>query len=386
MIKVAYILTPIEFGGAERVSLNFLKNINQNEFKVCPIVLVRPWESSNVFIEEIEKENYQYLSIPVAIKTLNEGRDYFRVIRCFKMLFSILRRERYDIVHTNGYFADIIAIPACKLLGIPHIATCHGFITNDKKLNIYNMFDRFILRFSNKIIAVSDGIKNELTKNGIKESHVVVIQNAVEGNYNKELFSQNRQNKRQQLNIREREFVLGYIGRLSEEKGIKYLIEASSLLNESDITVKVLIIGEGPQKRQLEDLVKEEGIKHNVVFAGFQADIESWLPAMDVFVLPSLTEGTPMSLLEAMAFGIPVVASAVGGIPQVIVSGKNGILVSSGKSQEIADAVNTLYEDETLRKTLGEEAKRTIELKFNVDEWVKKVEAEYLKAIHKAGK
>jgi glycosyltransferase involved in cell wall biosynthesis len=107
---------------------------------------------------------------------------------------------------------------------------------------------------------------------------------------------------------------------------------------------------------------------------------------MDVFVLPSLTEGTPMSLLEAMAFGIPVVASAVGGIPQVIVSGKNGILVSSGKSQEIADAVNTLYEDETLRKTLGEEAKRTIELKFNVDEWVKKVEAEYLKAIHKAGK
>jgi glycosyltransferase involved in cell wall biosynthesis len=382
MIRVAYILTPIEFGGAEKVSLNFLRNINQNEFKVCLIVLVRPWESRNVFIEKMEKENYEYLSIPVARRTSSEGKDYFRVIRCFKMLVSILRRERYDVVHTNGYFADIIAIPACKLLGILHIATCHGFIANDKKLNIYNMLDRFILRFSNKIIAVSDGIKNELIKNGIKESRVIVIQNAAQGNYDKELFTQNRQNKRQQLNIREKEFVLGYIGRLSEEKGIKYLIEASSILNELGVPIRTLIIGEGPQREELKEWVRHLNISSRIIFAGFQRDIDSWLPTIDIFVLPSLTEGTPMSLLEAMAHGIPVVATAVGGVPQVVDSGKNGILVSPGKPEQIKDAIFLLYKNEVLRNDISQAAKETIKLKYNVKDWVSKIEAEYLKILN----
>ena len=381
MVKIAYILTSVEFGGAEKVSFNVLKNINKKEFRVRPIVLLRPWERHNVFIEEIEKENYQYLSVPVARKDLREGRDCFRIIHCFKILFSILQRERYDVVHTNGYFSDIIAIPACKLLGIPHIATCHGFIANNRKLYLYNMLDRLFLRFSNKIISVSDGIKHDLIKSGIKESRVIVIENAVEGKYNKKLLLQNRQNKRHQLNIKEKEFVLGYIGRLSEEKGIKYLIEASSLLDKSDLPVKVLIIGDGPQKKELMDFVNEKGIKDKVVFAGFQADIESWLPALDIFVLPSFTEGTPMSLLEAMALGIPVVASAVGGIPRVIDPEKNGMLVSPGKSVEIKDTVYLLYENEVLRNNISQAAKETIKLKYNVHDWINKIEAEYLKIL-----
>ncbi len=386
MIRVAYILTPIEFGGAERVSLNFLRNVNKNGFKVCPIVLFRPWENRNAFIEKIEKDNFEYLLIPVAIRTLNEGRDYFRVIRCFKILYSILRKDSYDIVHTNGYFADIIAIPACKLLGIPHIATCHGFITNDRKLDIYNRLDRFVLRFSNKIIAVSEGIKKELIKNGIKESRITVLQNAASGNYNNELFAKNRRDKRKLLNIENEEFVLGYIGRLSKEKGIAYLIEASSMLRELNVPIRVLIIGEGPQKKELEGLIIRKGIENEVTFAGFQRDVENWIPALDAFVLPSLTEGTPLSLLEAMACGVPVVASAVGGIPQVIDPGKNGILVSPCKPEEIANAVNTLYNSETLRRKLGEEGKTTIRLKYSVNEWVKKVETEYLRMVPEVSK
>ena len=386
MKKIAYILTPVEFGGAEKVSINFLKNVNKKDFRVYPIILVRPWENRNEFIEKIEKDHWEYVSIPVAKKALGEGKDYFRVLRCFRILFSMLRKGRYDLIHTNGYFADIIAIPACSLLGIPQIATCHGFINNDRKLRFYNGLDRFALRFSKRIIAVSDRIKEELVKHGIKESRIIVIKNAVDGNYHMELFNENRQKKRKRLNIEDDEFVLGYLGRLSKEKGIIYLIHASSMLNEMGVPIKTLIIGEGPHKKELEELVKRRGIENRFIFAGFQNDVENWMPAIDVFILPSLTEGTPMALLEAMACGIPVVASAVGGIPQVIVSDKNGILVTPGKPEEIANAVNTLYGNQTLRRTIAEEAKTTIRLKYDVSDWIKRIETEYLNMILKAEK
>jgi glycosyltransferase involved in cell wall biosynthesis len=272
------------------------------------------------------------------------------------------------------------------MTGLPIISTCHGFIANDRNLKLYNMLDRIVLRSFDNIISVSEEIKNGLIKSGINGSHVRVIKNAVEVNSNNGLSMRNRRDKRQLLNVQGSETVVAYIGRLSQEKGVRYLVQAIVLLSDSYVPVKLLIFGEGPEKKALKDLVKEKSVGGKVIFVGFQGDIENWLPAVDVFVLPSLTEGTPMALLEAMASGIPVVASAVGGVPQVIVSGKNGILVAPGKPEEIADALNTLSKNEGLRKRLAEEAKRTIRLKYNVDEWVKKVEAEYLRTIHKAGK
>jgi glycosyltransferase involved in cell wall biosynthesis len=153
------------------------------------------------------------------------------------------------------------------------------------------------------------------------------------------------------------------------------------MLNQAGIPVKVLMIGEGPERKELEVLAAEEKAEQKIIFTGFQNEIESWLPAMDFFVLPSLTEGTPMALLEAMACGIPVVASAVGGVPQVIDSGKNGMLVTPGKPEEIKDAISLLYKNEALRNDISREAKETIRLRYNVEDWIGKLEAEYLKIL-----
>ena len=104
-IGIAYILTPIDFGGAEKVSLNFLKNFNTDKFRIVPILLIRPWEDKVFFIRELEKHRINYLTIPVAIKPSKEGRDYFRIIRCYQRLFLILKQGNFDLVHTNAYRA-----------------------------------------------------------------------------------------------------------------------------------------------------------------------------------------------------------------------------------------------------------------------------------------
>ena len=117
----------------------------------------------------------------------------------------------------------------------------------------------------------------------------------------------------------------------------------------------------------------------SIIFTGFQKDTENWMPVLDVFVLPSLTEGTPMALLEAMACGIPVIASAVGGVPKLIESGKNGILIQPAKPQEIKNALIMLYKNNSLLKSLSNEAQKTIISKYDINDWVGKIENEYLK-------
>lgn len=386
MVKVAYVFTPIEFGGAEKVNLLFLQNVDRNQYEICPIVLTRPWEGENLFIEHLRRANYPIHQIAVAQRPRNEGKDYFRILKCIRRLFNILSEGSFHLIHTHGYFADIIGVPVAKVLKVPHMSTCHGFISNNWNLRVYNWLDKVSLHFCEKIIAVSEDIKSDLVRNGIKKSRIVVIKNAVEDTYQENFCKNIRLEKRQELSIEENEFVIGYVGRLSGEKGVKYLIETGCLLKVSGDPFKILIVGDGPERNELEDLADRKGIKEGIIFAGFQSDVENWLPAVDAFVLPSLTEGTPMSLLEAMACGIPVVASAVGGVPLVVDSGRNGILVAPGKPEEIAGAINELQSNEILRKNLAEEAKRTVKLKYNVDDWVRKIETEYLKTIHKEGK
>lgn len=374
-------MTPVEFGGAEKVSLNLLKNIDRSRFDVRPILLIRPWEKQNVFLSKIEEEGYDYLTIPVALYKKSEKREYLRVARCFKTFWSIAKKQELELIHTNGYFADLIGIPVARLQKIPIISTCHGFIKNDIKLFAYNFLDHEVLRFTNKIIAVSQDIKNNLMRHGIRESKIVFIQNSVDTKMDSVCARLQRDQARSALNLKEDDFVIGYVGRLSEEKGIRFLIQAMSVPVDSMLQMHLLVVGDGPQKIELENLVKSKGLAERVVFMGFQSNPEQWLSAMDVFVLPSLTEGTPMALLEAMSCGLPIIASAVGGIPDVIESGQNGLLIASGQPTEITNAIVTLSTSKGLRNNLGFEAQKTVRDAYNVCAWINKIEDEYLKLL-----
>src|SRR6266571_8007363 len=132
-------LTPVAFGGAERVCLTLLKNINRERFDIVPILLTRPWEKDNVFARELRKEGYEICEIPVALR---ETGDYLRVPRCYKLVWRALKDRGFHLLHTHGYFADIVGIPVARLNGLPSLSTCHGYIPSTWKVQLYNALDR----------------------------------------------------------------------------------------------------------------------------------------------------------------------------------------------------------------------------------------------------
>jgi glycosyltransferase involved in cell wall biosynthesis len=375
--RVAYVLTPVDFGGAEKVSLTFLETVDRSLFDIHVITLIRPWEKDNSFTNAILKTGYRAHGVPVASKPASEGKDYLRVLRCCKLMYAILKEGAFDLVHTHGYFADIVTTLSVKLLKVPHVSTCHGFISTNRSLSLYNKMDHWVLRFADRIIAVSNEMKSDLVGSGIKTSKITVITNAVTM-ISQQGFEQARRDGRSVLGIGADEFVVGYVGRLSKEKGLQYLLEATAILRTDGIKIRTLLIGEGPERSVLENFVGSIGIANNVIFLGFNHQPEKWLPTMDAFVLPSLTEGTPMALLEAMSCGLPVIASAVGGIPDVVEPMRNGILISAGHASEIAESLLCLQKDVALRCKLGAEAKQTVEKKYNSRDWAKRIESEYL--------
>jgi len=381
-IKVAYVLTPIDFGGSEKVSLNFLKNFNIDKFEIVPILLTRPWEEKKIFEKEISNEGLKYHTIPVAKRPAKEGKDYFKVLRCYRMLFTLLKEGRFDLVHTNGYFADILGGLATKIVRIPHVATCHGFIQNDKKLRLYNKIDILLLRWSNRIIAVSESIEAQLVGAGVSKDKVHIITNAVvlpdlEGDINDKKIS----SLKKSYNIKERQFVVGYVGRLSAEKGTINLLRSAIELKEKTLFFKIILIGDGPERENLMDFVSKNNLGKEVVFAGFLENPGELLPLLDVFVLPSLTEGTPMALLEAMSYGVPVVASRVGGIPDVISHNVDGVLTTPGNSQAVTESIMALSLDQVGRKSMSKKARGKIRDKYGVTPWCNKIESLYLSVV-----
>lgn len=367
-------LTPVEFGGLERVCLTLLKNINRERFDIVPILLTRPWENDNMFVRELSKEGYEICAIPVALQWTG---DYLRVPRCFKLVWRALNNRGFDLLHTHGYFADIVGIPVARLIGLPSLSTCHGYISSTWKVTLYNAFDRIALKLATQVLAVSEALQHELVDFGLSPNRIRVLVNAVGSIENSRLTQTRREARRKSLGIGGADFVVGYVGRLSTEKGLTHLLASCAELVAFGVPLRALIIGDGPQRNELEQLSRQLGLGDRIVFAGFQEDVAQWLSCMDVFVLPSLTEGTPMALLEAMAGAVPAVASAVGGVPSIIEHGKSGLLVSPGNAGEISDAVLALYKDLEMRQTLAKNAFGLVRSQYGVTEWISQMETIY---------
>ena len=175
-IRVAYVLTPITFGGAEKVSLNFLSNVDRKQIDLHVIALVRPWEKPPLLLEEVKRLGIAYTTLPTRVRP---GVDPLRILRVSLALYRIFRQQRFDLLHTHGYFADICALPIARLCRIPALSTCHGFINTDWKLQLNNRMDLWALRLCKRVLALSDGIRNGLEERGINKEKIRVITNAV---------------------------------------------------------------------------------------------------------------------------------------------------------------------------------------------------------------
>ncbi len=293
----------------------------------------------------------------------------------FKKLIRIIRAERYDIVHVYQTASGVLARLAARLASIkvkiivtsPTAEDSHYWIKNSFKLFVHVHFfhPTWNYFFADRLIAVSQASKQALIKrerinpNKIEinyhglDTHKYKVDNTVTENIKKEFGLSNN------------DFVVGTLSRLVEAKGIMYLLRAIPELAKGVDGLKVLLTGDGEDKQKFMNVVRELNISDKVIFPGWRNDSAGVLSVMDVFILPSLTEGFGISVLQAMAVGRAVVATEVGGIPDMINHEKNGILIPCKNPDAILNAVQYLYLNKEKRLELGVSARKTVQEKFS---------------------
>ena len=338
-INVMQVVHDLNFGGMQRVVVDLCLNIDPSRFKmhVCCLGDLGP-----------NTEELEHKGIPIFLVKKRPGLDY---LLPFKLRKLFLRRK-IQIVHTHGINPFFYGTIGAILAKVPvKIQTDHarGAFPVARK----EMISEMVLSwFVNRIVAVSEGVKSDLVKyEHISLEKIQVIYNGIDES--KFRVKIDKKKKREEFSIRVYDKVIGVGVRLSEQKGIKYLIEAVSLTAKPFPSIKLLIIGDGECRTGLEKLASDCGIPDKVIFTGFRSDIPELLQIIDVYALPSLWEGHPLVLLEAMAAGKPIVATDIPGNRETVSNGHTGLLVPPKDSSALADALRTLLKNEKLRNDIG---------------------------------
>ena len=296
---------------------------------------------------------------------------------CVRGLVDLFRAHRIDVVHSHEFTMAVYGAAAARLLGLPHIVTMHGGLGHVCKALRRRIALRWALRTSDHAVMVSRATQTQFASDlGISPSRFSVVPNGVS------VQKGNAAQVRAEFGIREGECVLLAVGVLELHKGHRILLEALERLDSGrlDTPWKLIIAGGagGAEHGSMLEFIDAEGLADRVHIVFNRNDVSDLLALADIFVMPSLWEGLPMAVLEAMVARKAIVASAIAGIPEAIVNGRDGILVPAGEVTPLADALRLLIADPARRTELGEAAAARADLEFTVDVMTSRYEALYL--------
>lgn len=291
-------------------------------------------------------------------------------------LLNYIKENNIDIIHANTRVTQVLACFLQKASGRPYISTCHGFF---KK----RFFRRVFPCWGQRVIAVSEQVAEHLKRDfRVEDNSIRIIHNGIDPDRFCILDAKSKAKAKENFGLSDVP-VVGIIARLSDVKGHIYLIEAMKIVLEKIPLARLFIVGEGREERKLKDLTKRLGIEKSIFFMASVNDTASALAAMDVFVMPSLQEGLGLGLMEAMASGIAVIGSDVGGIKTLIQNKYNGLLVPAANAAELAQAILELLRDKNKARDLGEKARVFIHQNFSQEDMVSKTEKVYLECLNK---
>lgn len=349
-IKVLHLISSRGLYGAERVIINIIASSNR-KLVVPSLGLL---QASNLGSEELheairEKEGVVY-TIPC-----HKWID----IKAIKLLTKLLETETIDIIHCHGMKARLYGLFVSMFTNVKIITTHHNWTKSDFRTSIFEIIDAFYIRFFSKIIAVSSDVAKTLTRLLISQEKIEVIINGIDTD-EFQINTIEREKLRRELGIEKDCIFIGTFGRMSHEKGQKYFIEACLLISQANQNTRFIIVGDGPKEQELKNYAKEIGIINKILFVGFQKNMQKFYSAIDIFVLPSLIEGTSMVLLEAMSCGIPVIATGVGGNLSVIDNGVDGMIVPPMKSDELSNTILRIMNDKNYQFFLSKNSRDKI--------------------------
>ncbi|MDI9596980.1 MAG: glycosyltransferase family 4 protein, partial [Atribacterota bacterium] len=313
--------------------------------------------------------------IKFGIREKSENWDFLTLKRLISSLmllflsFRLIKRLSPDVVHSHSADLGFIISFACRLYRIPMINQCHGVSFPYKQIPaVKRIVEVLCLKYSgfNKIVTVDENSLSAFKK--LRINNVCYMDNGVD----LEKFKQINKKRNEQI-------IFLFVGRLEKQKGLNYLIKALNILKKEYSQFMVWIIGRGSEEDNLKRLVKKYDLQSYIKFLGNKSneEISSYYLNSDVFILPSIWEGFPLTLLEAWAAGLPVIISDVGNVSEICWDGENALIVPPGNSRKITEAMKLLINNESLREKLGENGKKLVAKKYSWEKISKEFETIY---------
>ena len=372
--KVMHLIATNFYGGPEKQIVEHLKRLNNGRYQGTLASFLEGGDP-NETLEQAEIARLRKFGIPMSSRF---------DIRALWNLIQVLRHEKIDLLCTHGYKSTVMGWWAGRRVGIPVVAFSRGYTAENPKVAFYEWLDRRFLKRVNGIIFVSEGQRKRLESFGIRGRRSWVVRNAVAADSSRNPLSGDlRKEVFERLGIPSGVEMVVSAGRLSPEKGHQFLVEAIGMLQGSSNKTHFVFCGEGPCQKELETRSKELGISEICHFVGFRRDLKEIFQAMDLMVLPSLTEGLPNVILEVFACGKPVVATEVGGVPEIVEDGVNGILVPPGRSKLLAEAIKNFLATPEKRRMMGEAGYQKVKSEFTFESQTKKLESIYLEVLNR---
>jgi len=360
-MKILLLTTHLDFGGISIYCISLAKSLKE---KGHDVIIA---SGGGILLPELDKYGVRHIQLNIRTKSELSPLLWKSCIR----LNKIFNTWQPDIIHAQTRVTQALAWMIGKNAGIPYVSTCHGFFRPHLGRRLFGFWGK-------KVIAISDAVREHLVNDlKVKKDNVVLINNGIDVKKFEALVSDKEKRAyKSKIGLKQGP-VIGIIARLSPVKGHKFLLAAAKELLKQHHDLQVLIIGDGPLKENIVDLTILYGLGNCTFIEESTLDTRLSLSVMDVFVLPSIQEGLGLCALEAMAAGVPVVGSNVGGVYSLIKDGQTGFLVPPKDSIALAGAISKLLMDKKSASHMAGEARKMVSEKFSLAGMADKVEQEY---------
>lgn len=372
-IRVVQIVEDMKVGGQESIIASLTRGLDPAIFDV------RVWctRAGGQVADELRAEGFDVQIL---------GLVGMRRLQDVLALTKRLRDEAIDVVHTHAWGGGLVGRSAALYARTPVVVGhVHGIYNYISKLHL--LIDSALSRASTLTICCSQAARDFMLSNqAVPGEKVTVIYNGIDLSPFHARSSEGKQATRQELGIGERDPVVGAVGHLVAHKGHEHLIQAFPKVLESHPRCRLLLIGDGRRRERLARLAHDLGVADQTIFTGVRRDVPRLLSTMDVFVLPSLNEALGLAIIEAMASRVPVVASKVGGIPEVVRHRETGLLVEPASPQQLADAVLEILHGPKLAQSMSQAGLDRCRAEFSVESMVAKIAYLYQKSLARSGR
>jgi glycosyltransferase involved in cell wall biosynthesis len=339
-------------GGAESLVTPFVHGVDHDRYDVMVCCLTTIGDNVNAR----------------DLNVTNLGARNLRDVRAFRRLLRFIRENRIDLIHAHLAYAATWAALASRITGVPSVATLHVAPPTTGRARLRDRLMRFVLRrWSAQVIAVSDALRRQYG-----DARFAVAHNGIDVDRFAGSREESRERIARELDIPRDAKIVATVSVLREGKGVEVLLRAFERIDDAYL----LVIGDGPKREEWQTLAKHDRIR----WAGFRRDVDALLPGCDLFVLASFEDAFPTVLLEAMAAGLPVVASHVGGIPEIT----DEVLVPPGDADALASAIRNLLADSERRRAMGDAARKRARERFSTAAWIARLEEIYTRVLAKA--